>query len=75
MASEQEVKEIKRRVSAQLLREPGVCGVGVEQDKDGNFVLVVHIDATRLDAAASVPDFIEGCPVKRIASGPFTRRT
>jgi hypothetical protein len=74
MASEEEVKEIKRRHAARLLREPGVCGVGVEKDKAGNFVLAVHVDGTRLDAGATVPDFIEGCPVKRIRSGPFTRR-
>jgi len=74
MASEQDVLEIKRRHSAQLLRQPGVCGVGVEKDETGQFVLAIHLDATQPGAGAVVPDFIEGCPVKRIASGPFTKQ-
>ena len=74
MATEEEVKEIKRRHSDRLLQEPGVCGIGVEKDKEGNYVLAVHLDATHLDAGATIPDFIEGCPVRRIPSGPFTRR-
>ena len=74
MASEKEIKEIKRRHSAQLLQQPGVCGVGVEKDERGDFVLTVHLDATRKDAGRTVPDSIEGCPVKRIRSGPFTKQ-
>jgi hypothetical protein len=74
MPSEEEVKQIKRRNSGRLLQEPGVCGIGVEKDKEGNFVLAAHLDATRSDAGATVPDFIEGCPVMRIRSGPFTKR-
>jgi hypothetical protein len=73
VATEQEVKEIKRRHSARLLQEPGVCGIGVEKDKEGNYVLAVHLDATDSDAGATVPDFIEGCPVRRVRGGPFTR--
>jgi hypothetical protein len=72
MVSEEEVKAIKRRHSARLLQEPGVCGVGVEKDQNGNFVLAVHLDTTQPDAGATVPASIEGCPVKRVRSGPFT---
>jgi hypothetical protein len=74
MASEKEVKEIKRRHSARLLEQPGVCGVGVEKDGHGGFVLAVHLDATSSDAGLTVPDSIEGCPVKLIRSGPFTKQ-
>jgi hypothetical protein len=74
MPSEEEVRAIKRRHSARLLQEPGVCGVGVEKDLQGNFVLTLHLDATQPDAGAAVPDFIEGCPVKRVRSGPFTKQ-
>lgn len=74
MASEQEVKEIKRRNSAWLLQQPGVSGVGVEKDGSGNFVLAVHLDASQPGAGATVPDSIEGCPIKQIKSGPFTKQ-
>jgi hypothetical protein len=74
MVSEQQVREIKRKHSAQLLQQPGVCGVGVEKGEDGNFVLAVHLDASQPKAAAAIPDFIEGCQVKRLFSGPFAKQ-
>jgi hypothetical protein len=74
MPSEQEVVEIKRRHSAQLLQQPGVCGVGVEKDKAGNFYIAVHLDATSPRAGENVPQSIEGAPVKRIRSGPFVKQ-
>lgn len=74
MATEQEVKQVKSRYSARLLQQPGICGVGVDKDEQGNFVLAVHLDATRPDAGATIPDFIEGCPVRRVRSGPFVRQ-
>ena len=74
MDSEQEVLQIKRKHSVQLLQQPGVCGVGVEKDESGQFVLAVHLDANQPGAGATVPDSIEGCRVKRIASGPFTKQ-
>ena len=33
MATEEEARAVKRRHSPQLLRQPGVCGVGVEKDE------------------------------------------
>jgi len=74
MPSEEEVAEIKRRHSAQLLQQPGVCGVGVEKDDAGNFYLAVHLDASDPRAGENVPDSIEGTPVKRIRSGPFVKQ-
>jgi hypothetical protein len=74
MPSEEEVKGIKRRNSYRLLQEPGVCGVGVEKNEQGKFVLTVHLDMTQPNPGANIPDFIEGCPVKRVKSGPFTKQ-
>jgi hypothetical protein len=74
MPSEQEVVEIKRRYSARLLQQTGVCGVGVEKDDAGNFYLAVHLDATNPRAGESVPNSIEGAPVKRVRSGPFVKQ-
>jgi hypothetical protein len=74
MASEQEAKEIKRKHSAWVLQQPGVCGFGVEKDASGGFILTVHLDANCSDAGDSIPASIEGCPVRRIASGPFTKQ-
>ncbi len=74
MASEQEVREIKRRHSVRLLQQPGVCGVGVEKDEKGNFVLAIHLDANQPGAGQNIPDSIEGCPIKRVNSGPFIKQ-
>jgi hypothetical protein len=74
MVSEQQARGIKRRYAAQLLQQTGVCGVGVEKGDDGNFVLAVHLDASQPNANAAIPDSIEGCPVRRILSGPFVKQ-
>ena len=42
MATEQEIREVKRRHSPQLLSVSGVSGVGIEKDDAGEFVLAVH---------------------------------
>lgn len=74
MISEQQVREIKRKYSGRLLQQPGVCGVGVEKDEGGNFVLAIHLDAGQPKAGAAIPESIDGCQVKRISSGPFTKQ-
>lgn len=50
VATEEELREVKRRHSMRLLQLPGVSGVGVEKDSAGNYVLVVHVDASNLRA-------------------------
>ena len=74
MISEQKAREIKARHSAELLQKPGICGVGVEKDESGNFILAVHFDANQPKVAADFPDHIEGCQVKRCFSGPFSKQ-
>jgi hypothetical protein len=71
MATEEEIREVKRRHSPRLLNQPGVSGVGIERDEQGNYVLAVHLD----DPAAreQLPDEIDGHPVKYVHSGPFRK--
>jgi hypothetical protein len=71
--TEEEVRQIKRKYSADLLKQPGVCGVAVEKDDQGNFVLAVHLDPSQPGAGSAVPNAIEGCPVRRYESGPFEK--
>jgi hypothetical protein len=72
MATEEEIRELKRRHSANLLGKPGVSGVGIEKDEKGGYVLAVHIDADGPDALG-LPAAIEGHPVRYIRSGPFRK--
>lgn len=72
MATEDQAREIKRRHSADLLGKPGVCGVGVEKDENGQFVLAIHLESDAPEITETLPHEIEGLPVKLIRSGPFT---
>ena len=71
MKTEQEVRQIKRRHSAQLLALPGVCGVGVEKADNGEYVIALHLETTDPAISAALPTRIEDCPVKLLHSGPF----
>lgn len=73
MATEEEVRAVKRRHSPQLLRQPGVCGVGVEKDEAGNYVITVHLDTDDPQVRARLPQQIEGFNVKFLFSGPFRK--
>ncbi len=73
IATKQEIRELKHRHSARLLSQPGVSGVGVEKDDEGEYVLAVHLDNDDSEAVKLLPDEIEGCRVKYIKSGPFRK--
>ena len=60
MATEEEARAIKSRHSPQLLRQPGVCGVGVEKDEAGNFVIAIHLDSDDPEVRAHLPQHLEG---------------
>ena len=72
--TQEEASRIKRRHADQLMKIPGVVGVGVEKDDQGRFVLAVHFDARKEGGDPPIPDHIDNCPVKLIRSGPFRKR-
>jgi len=74
MATEYEVREVKRRHAPHLLKQPGVSGVGVEKDDaGGNYVLAIHLDSDDAEVRKSLPDEIEGHRIKYVYSGPFRK--
>lgn len=73
IATEQEIREVKRRHSARLLSQPGVSGVGIEKDATGEYLLAVHLDGDNPEAGKELPAEIEGVPVKYVRSGPFRK--
>ena len=75
MQSEQEARDIKRKHSAQLLGQPGVCGVGVERDDAGRYVITIHLKTNDPNVSGRLPTEIDGCPVKLVHSGPFHKLT
>jgi hypothetical protein len=74
MATLKELKPVKRRNSADLLRRPGVCGVDIETDSQGEAVLTVHLETDDPSIRKSLPDEIEGYPVKYVRTGPFEKQ-
>ena len=75
MATAEELKEVKQRHAQELLKQPGVSGVGIEKDDAGDFVLVIHLDSNDPEVRANLPDQVEGHRVKYIQSGPFRKFT
>jgi hypothetical protein len=73
MATEDEIRQLKRRYSARLLGQPGVSGVGIEKDDAGGYTLAVHLDADAPEALEHLPGEIEGHRIKYIRSGPFRK--
>jgi hypothetical protein len=70
VVKESQARRVKKRHADRLLSIQGVCGVGVEKDASGEFVLVVHLVE---GAAPALPEEIEGCPVRVVTSGPFRK--
>jgi hypothetical protein len=73
MPTEDEVKQVKRKYSADLLKEPGVCGVGVEKNENGEYILAVHLDSAVPNAGTTIPDSLDGSPIRKDFGGPFTK--
>jgi hypothetical protein len=75
MSSEEDVRTVKRRHSAQLLSKPGVTGVGVEQDERGDFVLVIHVADENALVALGLPDRLDDVPVRPIITGQYRKQS
>jgi hypothetical protein len=74
MATIEELKSVKRRISADLLRQPGVCGVDIEIGPKGDGVLTVHLETDDPRIRSGLPEEIEGHLIKYVQSGPFEKQ-
>src|SRR5438552_482175 len=71
MPSEQEARDLKRRHAAHLLGQPGVCGVGVEKDESGGYVVAVHLDSDDPAVRQRLPHHLVGAIAdRRLANKP-----
>ena len=70
--TENEAMQIKDRHSEELLKIPGVHGVGVGQDEQGWPVLLIMAEIGRYpDLAAQLAQRLEGIPFKVVEGGPI----
>jgi hypothetical protein len=68
------VQEVKARHEARLMAQPGVVAVGIGRDSDGKEAIVVSLDSDRPEARQSVPQALEGYPVRIQVIGPVRAR-
>ena len=73
MASEEQAREVKNRHSMELLKIPGVCGVGVQKSRENDFYIALHIESDDPQIVAQLPKQLEGLRVETIVSGPFKK--
>jgi hypothetical protein len=73
LATEDEIRDLKRRHAAGLLARPGVVAVGVEQDGAGGYVLSVHLESDDPALCAALPERIEGHSVRYVPGGPYRK--
>lgn len=73
MRTDDEIREVKRRHSPDLLKKPGVCGLDIDADQEGRPVIAIHLDTDDPSAKASLPRELEGYKVVLIKSGPYRK--
>lgn len=68
------IQEVKARHEARLMARPGVVAVGIGSDAEGRQAIIVSLDRERPDVRASVPEELEGYPVRVQVIGPVRAR-
>jgi hypothetical protein len=74
MATVDELRVVKRKYSANLLRQPGVCGVDINIKKSGEANLTVHLDSRDPEIRATLPSVLDGFPVEYVYTGPIRKQ-
>jgi len=70
MATEREIRSLKKRVSGLLMKNRAVSAVGVERDEKGHYVLTVHL----VDDAPDLPAELEGHAVRYVRRGRYEKQ-
>jgi len=64
------IQEVKAKHADRLLAMPGVVSVGIGQDADGKYVIIVGLDGPRPETVNQLPKVLEGYPVHVQIIGP-----
>lgn len=67
------VEEVKRRHEADLLKTPGVVGVGIGR-KEGRECIRIYVSEETPKILAALPRSLEDVPVEVVVSGLFRAR-
>lgn len=74
MATLEQLRQVKRKHSANLLRQEGVCGVDIDLKKSGEGVIVVHLETRNAKVRQTLPTELEGIPVEYVYTGPIRKQ-
>jgi hypothetical protein len=74
MPTVDQLRAVKRKYSANLLRQPGVCGVDINIAKSGEANLTVHLDSRNREIRARLPSVLDGFPVEYVYTGPIRKQ-
>ena len=74
MATVDELRAVKRKYSADLLRRPGVCGVDINIEKSGKANITVHLDSKGTEIRAALPSALDGYPIEYVYTGPVRKQ-
>jgi len=74
MATFDEIRTLKRRHSAEVLKWPGVCGVDIETDSSGGSILTVHLETDDPSIRRELPEELEGFPLRYVRTGSFVKQ-
>jgi hypothetical protein len=75
MATVEELKRVKRRHAATLLRKEGVNGVDIDEDATGAPIIAIHLETDDPKVIQQLPHELEGHPVKFVCTGPIRKQT
>ena len=74
MTTFEDLKAVKRRHAASLLRRDGVVGVDIDEDDSGEPVIAVHLERDSPKVRQQLPSELEGHPVKYVLTGPVRKQ-
>jgi len=64
------IQQVKAKHETRLMAMPGVVSVGIGRNADGQPVIVVGLDRERPETRTTVPQELEGHPVRIEVIGP-----
>jgi hypothetical protein len=73
MATEEEARLAKQRNSPRLLEYPGVSGVSVQKDEEGNYFIALLLSTSDEASISAFPTEVDGCPVRLVHTGSFRK--
>jgi hypothetical protein len=74
MATIDDVRAVKRKYSANLLKQSGVVGVDIDIKESGDPVIIVHLDSGDPKIRHSLPKQLDGYPVEYVYTGPIRKQ-